>query len=151
MDDDVKELLGRTKPGQQAKNIEPPREGRYVYGGEPLRNPAVQGARPNRKIVRRRVSTFNTIALLFGGGIAIVMYVNHIITIDRLAAEVGQLQVRYEQIQNVNAGLRSEVNRKAAWEKIGATATNELGLTFPQEQPTMITVDPDVLERARGQ
>lgn len=151
MDDDVKELLRRAKMPEREPDPRPRRDNRYVYSGEPPRVQTAEAPKQNKKVVKRRVSTFNSILFLFGGGIAIVLYVNHIITIGRLAAEVGQLQARYEQVQNTNAALKAEVNRKSAWERIGKTATEQLGLTFPKEQPVLLTVDQDALARAKKQ
>ncbi len=155
MEDDVKALLARTRtPARKERQEQPRRENRYVYNGPPPPHTGGEGPvlpRQNRKPLRRRVSTFNTIMILFGGGILIVLYVHNIITINRLAAEVGQLQARYEAIQNTNASLRAEVNRKSAWERIGKTATEQLGLTFPTEQPLKVTIDRAALARGREQ
>ena len=159
MEDDVKALLARTKAPARKERKErqeqPRRENRYVYNGPPPPHSSAGDGpvlpRQNRKPLRRRISTFNTIIILFGGGILIVLYVHNIITINRLAAEVGQLQARYEAIQNTNASLRAEVNRKSAWERIGKTATEQLGLTFPTEQPQKVTLDHAALARAREQ
>ncbi len=153
MDDDVKALLARTRtPARKERHEEPRRENRYIYNGTPPRSGETgMPPRQNRKPSRRRVSTFNTIMILFGGGILIVLYVHNIITINHLAADVGQMQARYEAVQNTNASLRAEVNRKSAWERVGKTATEQLGLTFPAEQPLKVTVDPDALARAREQ
>jgi cell division protein FtsB len=152
MDDDVRRLLGRARPqGRRAE--EPPlqRDNRYVYGGDAARRTEPGPPRVNKKIVRRRISTFNTIVLLFGGGLLILLYVHNIITINHLAADVGQLQARYDSVQNANASLRAEVNRKSAWERIGKTATEQLGLVSAREQAQPITLDREALERAREQ
>lgn len=158
MDDDVKALLARTRTPARKERKErqeqPRRENRYVYNGPPPPHSGDEGPllpRQNRKPLRRRISTFNTIMILFGGGILIVLYVHNIITINHLAAEVGQLQARYDAIQNTNASLRAEVNRKSAWERVGKTATEQLGLTFPTEQPQKVTIDRAALARAREQ
>jgi hypothetical protein len=154
MDSDVKALLGRAKapaPNTAGKDKDSRRENRYIYGGGPARPGSPSAPRQNTKAVRRRISTFNSIVLLFGGGIMIVLYVNNILTINLLAAEVGQLQVRLEAVQNTNASLRADVNKKSAWERIGKTATEQLGLTFPTEQPLMIMIDREALMRAREQ
>ncbi len=155
MEDDVKALLARTRtPARKERKEQPRRENRYVYNGPPPPHTRDEGPvlpRQNRKLPRRRISTFNTILILFGGGILIVLYVHNIITINHLAAEVGQLQARYEAIENTNASLRAEVNRKSAWERIGKTATEQLGLTFPTEQPLKVTIDRAALARAGEQ
>ena len=157
MDDDVKELLGRAKaPARKStrRPAPPPApEKRYVFGGGPAggRTGSPAAPRLNTRAARRSVSTFYTIIMLFGGGILIVLYVHNIITINRLAAEVGMLRTRLEQVQNTNAALEAEVNRKAARERIGKAATEQLGLTFPTEQALEVSVDQEALARARDQ
>jgi cell division protein FtsB len=127
------------------------REKRYIYNGDPQARTPGYVMRPNRKVARRKVSTFNLILWLFGVGIAIVLYVDNIITINRLAFEVNQLQTKYDGIVNYNATLKAEVTRKAAWERIGKNATEQLGLMFPTEQPTLFDVDHDKIESLKAQ
>ena len=148
MSDDIKELLGRAN-AQQREERKPALERRYIYGGEKRTVPAdgTVPARPNRRVTHRRFSTFNTIVMLFGLSLVIVLYVNNILTIDQLASDIGKLQTRYAAIQNVNAGLRAEINRKSSWERIGRTATEQLGLVFPKEQPQGFTIDASALSR----
>ncbi len=148
MGDDVKELLGRAK-AQRREEQKPQLERRYIYGGEPRTAPAGGATAPrvNRRVTRRRFSTFNTILLLFGVAMVIVLYVNNILTINQLAGEVGTLQARYDAVQNVNAALRADINRKSSWERIGRTATEQLGLVFPKEQPQGFNIDESALRR----
>ncbi|MGA9120417.1 MAG: septum formation initiator family protein [Bacteroidota bacterium] len=148
MREDAREILERVNrsPREETK---PRLETRYIFNGE-QRSPAPGGTplpRHNRKITRRRYSTFNTILMLFGVAFVIVLYVNNILTINQLAADVGKLQVRYDAIQNVNASLRAEVNRKSSWERIGRIATEQLGLVFPREQPAPFSIDESALRR----
>ena len=151
MRDDVNEMLKRAA-AQQREERKPQPERRYIFNGTP-RKGAPTGpapARPNKRVSRRRFSTFNTILALFGVAVIIVLYVNNILTIDQLATDVGKLQARYAAVQNVNAALRAEINRKSSWERIGRTATERLGLVFPKEQPTGFTIDQDALNRVRN-
>jgi len=148
---DINLLVDRANADARASRMEPPRDKRYVYNGDPQARTPGYAVRPNRKITRRKVSTFNIILWLFGVGIAIVLYVDNIITINRLAFEVNQLQTTYDAVLNSNATLRAEVTRKAAWERIGKNATEQLSLKFPTEQPTLLTVDQDKIESLRAQ
>ncbi len=126
----------------------PSKDRRYIYNGETQTGPP----RPlNRRPGRRKISTFNIILLLFGVGIAIVLYVNNIITINRLAYDVNQLENRYAAILNTNATLRAEVNKKSAWDRISKIATDELGLRSPDEQQIWFDVDDAAVVRAGGQ
>jgi len=148
MSDDVKELLGRAN-AQRREEEKPRREARYIYGGEARPSSTVGAAtpRPNRRVTRRRFSTFNTILGLFGVAMIIVLYVNNILTINQLAGDVGKLQARLDAIQNVNASLRAEITRRSSWERIGRTATEQLGLVFPKEQPLGFTIDESTLRK----
>jgi cell division protein FtsL len=148
MSDDVKELLGRAG-AQQREEQKPRLERRYIFNGTPRTGQVATPtpARPNRRVARRRFSTFNTILILFGVAMVIVLYVNNILTINQLATDVGNLEVRFAAIQNTNASLRAEINRKSSWERIGRTATEQLGLVFPKEQPQGFTIDRSALSR----
>lgn len=118
----------------------PPRERRYIYNGEPASHrPAPQ--RANRRGIRRKVSTFNLILFLLAMGLAVVVYVNNVIVINRLSLEVSQLEQHYESICNTNVTLRAEINKKSEWERIGTIATQQLGLRYPAEQPGWIHID----------
>ncbi len=148
MSDDIKELLGRAN-AQQREERKPAPEHRYIYGGE-KRSSVSAGpspTRPNRRVTRHRFSTFNTILILFGVSLVIVLYVNNILTIDLLASDIGKLQTRYAAIQNTNAALQAEINRKSSWDRIGRTATEQLGLVFPKEQPQAFDIDQSALDR----
>ena len=125
-------------------------ERRYVYGGEQRAQAAGTALRANRRVTRRRASTFNIILILFACGIGIVFYVNNIITVNQLAVDVDRLQVRYDAIMNSNAALRAEVSRKSSWERIGGIATGQLGLRYPKEQPVWFDIDRKKLERLEG-
>ncbi len=148
---DIDLLLDRAKVDARDARKAPVRDKRYIYSGDPQAHNPGYAVRPNRKVTRRKVSTFNLILCLFGVGIAIVLYVDNIITINRLAFEASQLQTKYDAIMNRNATLRAEVTRKAALERINKTATEQLGLVFPPEQPTLFNVDQDKIESLREQ
>jgi cell division protein FtsB len=122
------------------------RERRYVYGGTTPSGWTVGALRPNRRGVRRKVSTFNIILLLFGIGGAIVFYVNNILTINRLASEIGQLEAEYQKIQSINESLRTDVSNKSALDHISQAAHDKLGLRASQTQQIWFTIDRDKLK-----
>jgi hypothetical protein len=128
----------------------PEKDRRYIYNGEPSRAAGAYALRPNRRGTRRKVSTFNIIVLLFGLGLAIVLYVNNIIVINRLSGDIGRLQAHYNDVQNQNATLAAEVNKKAAWERISTVAGEEIGLRHPAEPPGWIEVDQEKLDALQG-
>ncbi len=122
------------------------RERRYVYGGTTPSGGPAGALRPNRRGVRRKSSTFNTILLLFAVGGAIVFYVNNILTINRLASEVGQLEAEYQKIEGINGSLRADVGTKSALEHISTAAHDQLGLRSSQTQQVWFTIDRDKLK-----
>jgi cell division protein FtsB len=132
-------------------NIPPPRERRYVYGGSPSRPPGPGPSRKNQRGVRRRVSTFSILLVLFGVGGASVLYISNLVAINRLSDEVNQLQKRYDAVENANAILRREINSKSAWEKISAVAVEKLGMRPAQAPPVWFDVDWDKIHELEAQ
>ena len=144
-DIDVEDRANRSRP--PAHENPPARDKRYVYNGDPAPRFPGYAMRPNKKAIRHKYSTFNIILLLFGAAVAIVLYIGNFLAVNQLAYDIGQLQTQYDKIQNSNATLRAEINRKSGWERIGAIATKELGLQHSKEQPTWIEIDEEKLER----
>lgn len=129
---------------QEAVTVE--RERRYIYNGEPRRSTTGYALRPNRHGTKRHVSTFSIILTLFGFGIAIVLYINNILAVNQLATEREQLSRHLQEIRNLNNQLQSEISRKAALERIGAVASEKLGLRYPTEQAELFDIDQAKLE-----
>lgn len=155
---DVAELLNRAeadvKPGKRSpaapQRIEPER--RYVYGGDPQSQTPGYAARPSNKKVaqKKRRSTFNIISVLFLLAVGIILYIGNLLTVNELAVEVHQLQVQHDKTVNANSVLKAEINRKSAWERIGNTAKQQVGLTYPKERPRSFDVDGGKLEKFKG-
>lgn len=150
-DADTREMLGRSRIDlpPRVERTEP--EKRYIFGGETRSTFPGYAARPNKKGVRRKYSIFNSILLLFGAAVGIILYIGNFVAVNQLAMDVNQLQTEYEKIMNSNAALRAEINRKSGWERIGIIATEQLGLRYPKVQATWFTIDEDKLEKAGAQ
>lgn len=97
--------------------------------------------RLNRRAVRRKVSTFTMILLLFGVATISVIYIGHIITMNHLAVDAANLQDQYESLVREGGRVRAEIDRKSARERIVGIATSELGLRLPNGQAQWITID----------
>jgi len=121
------------------------RERRYIYSGDNRPSTTGFAVRPNKRGTRRKISTFNIILILFVFGVAIVSYVNNIITVNQLAFDISQLEARYNALSNTNAALRAEVTRKAALERIGVIASEQMNLRYPPEQPVYFEIDREKL------
>jgi cell division protein FtsL len=145
------------------------RERRYIYSGDSGSSgnvrttgttqyagntrtvaPTVPPARSNRRVIRRRISTTNVMLVIFAVGVAIVLYVNNIITVNRLAHDVNELQQTYDRLRSSNAALQADVNRKSAMERIGDVASKELGLRHPAEKPVEFPIDEEALEALKA-
>ena len=142
------------------------RERRYIYGGDSgyarttgaarhagnarTAAPPVPPARSNRRVIRRRISTTNVMLAIVAVGLAIVLYVNNIITVNRLAHDVNELQQSYDRLRSSNAALQADVNRKLAMERIGNVASRELGLHHPAEKPVEFPIDEEALEALKA-
>lgn len=119
---------------------------RFVYNGDatPSGSYAQRGNRPVRK---RRRSPLAIIGGLICVSLLIVFYVWNKLTVDRLAAEVGDLAAREQKLLNANEALRAEINRKSGLERIGKFAAERLRLGTPAAQPVWFDVDNDRLAR----
>ena len=115
-----------------------------------------QSARTNEpmnrssKLPQRTSSTFITMAALFLAAVVIILYISNIITVNRLAVEVGELQQKYEALRNGNEILRAEINRRSSLERIGKIATDQLGLRYPKEQPQLLEIDEKLVRDRQG-
>jgi cell division protein FtsB len=119
------------------------RERRYIYNGAPTARSAGYALRPNRKAIRRKVSTFNIILLLFGIGGAIVFSISNIIAINQLSLEVEQSRQTLKRITNTNNALRSDVDGKSAPDKLMPIAASQLGLHPPLRPAVWFSIDWD--------
>lgn len=138
---DVEELLERAGKDAALPPAETEREKRYIFGGDVHPKAPGYAIRQNKTGIRRKRSTFNIILLLFGSAVAIILYIGNIIAVNQLAVEVSQLQTKLDKIENTNAVLEAEINRKSGLERIGKIATEQFGLRYPKEQPTWFEVD----------
>jgi len=137
-------------PGGPREASPPPaaeRERRYIYGGAPTTGSAGYAIRTNKKTVRRNVSTFNIILLLFGIGGAIVFYISNIIAINQLSLEVEESRQKLKSITDINNTLRAAVDTKSATDKIMPVASGQLGLHPAQRPAVWFSID---WEKARA-
>jgi len=119
------------------------REKRYIYGGDPPASTAGYVIRPNKRGTHRKTSTFNIILALFAAGGLIILCVNNIVTVNKLADDVGKLRTQEEECLDAVAVLRAEVERKSSRERIEKIATEQLGMISPKEQPAWFTPEPE--------
>ena len=124
---------------------------RFIYNGDPQAVTPGYAIRPNRRAIRRRRSTFNIIATLFGLAVGIILYIGNILAVNRLAMEIHELEKAYGKINSANEALRADINRKSAWDRIGKIATGDLGLVYPKDPPQRLEVDEALIEEISEQ
>ena len=97
--------------------------------------------RVNRKVEKRKYSTFNMILVLFGIATAIVIYIGHIISVNHLAIDADKLAQRHDELLRTRAKLLAEIDRKSGRERIVNIASTRLGLQPPTGQSRWIVVE----------
>jgi cell division protein FtsL len=95
----------------------------------------------NRKVTKRKVSTFSIILILFSVAAVSVLYISNIIAVNTLMMEISILQKRHSRIVSEQEILKAEINRLSSLERINRKAAEELGLVNPTEPPRWISVD----------
>ena len=143
---DVEELIERVINSPVSPSEESEREKRYIFGGDVHPKAPGYAIRQNKKGIHRKASTFNILLILFGSAVAIILYIGNIIAVNQLAVEVSQLQTKLDKIENINAVLQAEINRKSGLERIGKIATEKFGLQYPKEQPIWFDVDEEKVQ-----
>jgi len=143
---DIEEMARRAITDSLRSPTAPNPDRRYIYNDDPQAVFAGYAVPPNKRGNRRKISTFTIILVLFGFGIATVMYISNIIAVNRIALEVNELEAKYGKILNANEALRAEINRKSGWERIGKIATEQLDLKYAKEQPRWFSIDTEKLE-----
>ena len=135
-----------TKPARASRNADQgtvERERRYIYSGDT--RTAFPGLRRNRRVARRRVSTFNLILGILAAGVAMVLYISNIMAVNRLVSDVDRLQARYDSLLVATATLRGEIGRKSVYETIGPQA-ERLGLNLPEAQAETFPIDEEKID-----
>ncbi|MBI5473937.1 MAG: hypothetical protein HY961_16485 [Ignavibacteriae bacterium] len=139
----------RAKPQPVAQRA-PEQDARRIYSGDVKpKNPGYAARPSNKKITpKKRRSTFSIISVLFFAAIAIVLYIGNILIVNELVVDVHRLRTKYDTIVNENNVLKSEINRKSAWERVSDKA-KDLGLAHAREAAQSFDVDEEKLEEFR--
>ena len=124
------------------------KEQRYIFNGEPTAAVSGYTVRQNRRTMRRKFSTFNVMIAVFTLGILVVLNIHNIIVVNSLVVEVNALQEKIQEQIKANNTLRAEVNSKASLDRIGRSASESLGMQYPDHQPQWFAIDPDLHDRA---
>lgn len=110
--------------------VEPDRTGMVVSSG-----------RVNRRIIKRRVSPFRVLMILFGAAVAIVLYISNVIAVGNLLADINLLEKRTTQLLMEKERLQFEIRQLSSLERIRNQAESELGLKVVREAPTWLSID----------
>lgn len=105
----------------------------------PLEKPVKES--PTLVRQRRLLNRWSIFALVFISALATVLYVNNVITVDRLLRETEAMRKSSDSLRTVNQSLQTEVFRLQSAERVTRIATERLGMTPPPAAPTVITDD----------
>ncbi|HZY10021.1 MAG TPA: hypothetical protein VFF29_02605 [Bacteroidota bacterium] len=116
-------------------------ERRHIYSSDSNASLSEIPPRYNRPIKRRKRSPIRLVLVLMTVSFLIVFYIWNKITVNRLVTDVNDLQTQYQKIISINEVFRAEVNKKSSLERIGKIALDNIGLTYPKEQPIWFIID----------
>ncbi len=120
---------------------------RQIYNGDfsSGESKATSGTktRSNKKVTKRKYSTFSIVSFLFVLAVLGVLYTGNVIRVNHLAKEVNDLNQQYNSIISANEILKAEINRKSSFGKISAVAQEKVGLVNPKAAPIVFEIDED--------
>ncbi len=148
--DDIEVLLNRARQDSPRPQAPDDEDRRPNFGRDPQAATPGYAIRPNRRATRRKISMFSIVLMLMALGAGTVFYISNVIAVNRLAVEVSDLRAKLEKVQNTNASLHAEINKKASWDRIGKIATEELGFQYTKEQPGLFHIDQGKLDELRS-
>lgn len=90
---------------------------------------------------RRLLNRWSIFALVFVSALATVLYVNNVITVDRLLRDTEAMRKSVDSLRTVNQSLQTEVFRLQSSERVTRIATERLGMTPPPQAPTVFTAE----------
>ena len=90
---------------------------------------------------RRLLNRWSIFALVFVSALATVLYVNNVITVDKLLRDGEAMRKSVDSLRTVNQSLQTEVFRLQSAERVTRIATERLGMTPPPQAPTVFTED----------
>ncbi|MDZ4745834.1 MAG: cell division protein FtsL [bacterium] len=90
---------------------------------------------------RRLLNRWSIFALVFVSALATVLYVNNVITVNRLLRDSEAMRKSVDSLRDVNRSLQTEVFRLQSAERVTRIATERLGMTPPPQAPTVFTAD----------
>jgi len=109
---------------------------RFVYNGIDGPMPSDVMVRKNRPAQKNRPPLFRTILLIFCLIMLGVFAIKNIITVDRLANEINQLQNKHSIIKNKNKRLHADIDNKSNLSRIREFALREINMKEPGPNQT---------------
>lgn len=88
---------------------------------------------------RRLLNRWSIFALVFVSALATVLYVNNVITVDRLLRDTEAMRKSIDSLRTVNQSLQTEVFRLQSAERVTRIATERLGMVPPPQAPTVFS------------
>ena len=111
----------------------------FINDDAPVEKPVKES--PTLVRQRRLLNRWSIFALVFVSALATVLYVNNVITVDKLLRETQAMKKSADSLRDVNQSLQTEVFRLQSAERVTRIATERLGMMPPPQAPTVIEAD----------
>lgn len=89
---------------------------------------------------KKGLNTFNIIMILIITAIIIVVYINNVISVDRLLIETTALQEREADLKMQGEQIRASINLLSSYTRIREIAVSRLNMEHNRQQPTSLDV-----------
>ncbi len=107
-----------------------------------------QSLSKNKKVTKRKVSTFSLVLFLVGTAVVVVFYISNVLSVNHLMRKINACQVKHQQMVDEQELLRARVNKLSSFERIQKIGEYQLGLVFPKESPIPLRIDRDRITEA---
>lgn len=93
----------------------------------------------NRLGLLKRINRWNVFAFVFIASVITIVYVNNVVTVNKLLKANQDRRKELETIRNENAFLKTTLNQLQSPERITQIAQSEFGMTKIETAPLLIS------------
>ncbi len=97
----------------------------------------------NKRGLLKRINRWNVFAFVFISSVITIVYVNNVVTVNKLLKENQDRRKELETIRNENAFLKTTLNQLQSPERITRIAQTEFGMTKIETAPLLISDEPN--------
>ena len=87
----------------------------------------------------KRINRWNVFAFVFAASVITIIYVNNVVSVNKLLKENQDRRKELETIRNENAFLKTTLNQLQSPERITQIAQSEFGMTKIESAPLLIS------------